>query len=1047
MDIQVLGELRVVRDEELCALPRSRKSRALLGYLVATQRPHLRERLCELLWDGPDDPRAALRWSLTKLRAILGAERIEASREHVAFVPDGAGVDLLRMRSAIGAGVDAATVPQLETAASVFRGDLLEGLDLPECFRYQQWCAAERASLRQTRAAILARLTTVLVHDPERALSYARQRVSIEPFSDEAHALTIRLLAAAGEGAEALRHYEHYREMLARELGEAPGQEVENARRTISKISRRPARRSPSSVVPEQPSSLTPVVGRDEELAAMRRSVDAMFANEGSIVLVTGEPGIGKSRFLDELRRHVQMHGGATLSSRAFAAELIRPYGVWIDLLRAIAPDSLSESIRRDLAPLLPELSSETDDTFNRARLFGAVLQLLVHSSAAGLAVVIDDLQWLDDASVALLHYVSREIHGRPILLACGARPGELEANSSAARLIHGWTRERNPLRLELKPLTPAQTGELASAVGASANCERIIAESGGNPLFAIELARALNEGEDALAETLEGLISDRLAQLDADARELVTWAAALGRNFDVEILGRATGMASGSMLAALESLERCSVLRASERDRRGHSYDFVHDLVRQAAYRRISAPRRVLVHRQIAFAFRDTHDADGALAAEIVHHAALGRENELAARACLTAGRRALRLFAYEEAIALARQGIQLAERLSESLTIPLQVDLYGVLVYSRSPSRNPDQLMMRIPALAEEAQRLGFAQAASTAFHLQAVLNEEREHFQAAERDTIRSAELMRNEDPAAAAAMIAATGRCLMLLQRDVRRARGLMVEARVLADEAGIEFIELPLGIGFVHAHDGEYEEAAPWLRRAVTLAGREQDHWREWVAMARLLTMELERSSYEAALDLWPELERISVRMPTGSESPRARVYRALAEYGLRRDEDRRELESGLDRLRAIDSKGDLAFALAIAAEVDLSEGRFADAQSRADEAVTAAEAVGRWSEAGHARALQARLALSRGEVHSAAAILAPALEAARWQNMTASARSRVKEAQAMLQERVPSPGQLRDDLTRHDIDERRNSHGENRTGTDVCGAGDGGRPQ
>src|SRR5512141_1473361 len=226
--IRLLGELEVLRDGTPLPLPASKKSRALLGYLAATQRPHLRQRLCELLWDGPDDPRAALRWSLTKLRQVVG-DHLAGGRDRVEFRTNGSAIDVLRLCDPRNATTD-----RLEECAALFRGEFLEGLDLPGCFRYQQWCAGERERLRQAHVAVLAELTQRLSMD-ERAVEHARRRVAIDPFSDQAHATLIRLLAMSGQSAEALRHYEHCRQLFERELGSRPGPPVEDARRMIGR--------------------------------------------------------------------------------------------------------------------------------------------------------------------------------------------------------------------------------------------------------------------------------------------------------------------------------------------------------------------------------------------------------------------------------------------------------------------------------------------------------------------------------------------------------------------------------------------------------------------------------------------------------------------------------------------------------------------------------------------------------------------------------------------------------------------------------------------
>jgi len=138
LDIRLLGELAVARDGAVVPLPASKKSRALLAYLAATARPHLRERLCELLWEGPDDPRAALRCSLTKLRPLVDPHLV-AARDRVEFRCSGAAIDIRAICTPANATTD-----QLEECAALFRGEFLDGLDLPGCFRFQQWCIAER---------------------------------------------------------------------------------------------------------------------------------------------------------------------------------------------------------------------------------------------------------------------------------------------------------------------------------------------------------------------------------------------------------------------------------------------------------------------------------------------------------------------------------------------------------------------------------------------------------------------------------------------------------------------------------------------------------------------------------------------------------------------------------------------------------------------------------------------------------------------------------------------------------------------------------------
>ena len=186
VEIRLLGELEVARNGRSVPLPASKKTRALLAYLAATARPHLRQTLCELLWPGPDDPRAALRWSLTKIRPVVderGKARITADRDRVAFEALGAHVDLAEVRAALGAAPTELPTETLREIASRFRGELLEGLDLPDAYRFHEWIAAERESARALRVKVLATLVDRLSADPESALRFARERVAVDPLS------------------------------------------------------------------------------------------------------------------------------------------------------------------------------------------------------------------------------------------------------------------------------------------------------------------------------------------------------------------------------------------------------------------------------------------------------------------------------------------------------------------------------------------------------------------------------------------------------------------------------------------------------------------------------------------------------------------------------------------------------------------------------------------------------------------------------------------------------------------------------------------------
>ncbi|HEY8181933.1 MAG TPA: AAA family ATPase [Thermoanaerobaculia bacterium] len=928
IEIRLLGELEVQRDGKTVPLPPSKKTRALLAYLVGSGRPQLRDRLCELLWDGPDDPRAELRWSLTKLRPLMDGCLV-ADRERVEF--RGGSVDVVEFRRLINGN-------QLLAAAEIVRGEFLEGLDLPGCYRFQQWLIAERESLRQTQVKVLAQLIDQLGAG-DAALAHARKRAMLDPFSEDAHIALIRILTTLDRNQEALRQYDHCRMLFEQELGRRPSEAVEDARRAVGGSAGRP---TPSKA---EAYSDEPLIGRRDEL-------DQALAAGDKIVFLTGDPGIGKSRLLTELCRDNGIYG------RAFAAEMIRPYGIWIDALA--------------------ELGGFPTDTTDRARLFDRVVELL--KSSGRKRIVLDDLQWLDEASAALLHYVSRALRGTPMQMACAAREGELDANGCASRVISELTREHRVLQIHLEPLTPAETRKLAQHVGASDEADRVVAESAGNPFFAIELARA----SDTSSTSLDQLLSDRLSQLDPRARELVSWAAAIGRRFDVETLGRATGMAAGEMAAALETLERTAILKASA----ASSYDFRHDLMRRAAYQKLSGPRKWLVHRQIAQALQAAHDPEGSLAGDIVHHASLGGDPHLAATSAIAAGNRCLRLFAYSEGIAVARQGLQIAETLPDDVRIAIQIELLQIIVLTRTSIKERLLWKPRIEALLEQARTRNMMHESSQGAYLLASLDAEAENFNSAADRVLQSAELIPKRDPVMAIGQIANTGRCLVFIQRDVPRGRLLLEEAEALAAKSGVEHFEIPLGLGYFYAHIGDDAHAIPRLEQAYAMAVRAQDHWREWIATSRLAVMALERGDAAEALRLCQRLAPAAAKMTGGSEGPVTDMLTALAHLisGETADVDR-----CLQSLRDIDNKGELAYALVFLAERDLRRGDIESARQRAEEALRAAEAVDRRSEAAIARTLLTQITGDRS-------FLDPAIGARQWDDLTKRAQDKLTEA-------------------------------------------------
>ena len=200
LELRLLGEIALYRDGRPCALPPSRKTRGLLAYLAATGRPHRRDQLCTLFWDVPDDPKGALRWSLSKLRGLLDAPdrpRLIADREHVSLDLEGIEVDLHALRAFAAADGSAPLRILAERCAAPF----CDGLDLPRCEDFQAWCAAERENVRQLQIALLRRLAQELA--PADAVPAMRSLVGLDPLDESARLKLVEALAESGRRSEA----------------------------------------------------------------------------------------------------------------------------------------------------------------------------------------------------------------------------------------------------------------------------------------------------------------------------------------------------------------------------------------------------------------------------------------------------------------------------------------------------------------------------------------------------------------------------------------------------------------------------------------------------------------------------------------------------------------------------------------------------------------------------------------------------------------------------------------------------------------------------
>jgi pimeloyl-ACP methyl ester carboxylesterase len=223
--LRIIGPLRLERGGETLDLPPSKKARALLGYLAATTREHRRQQLADLFWDVADDPRGGLRWCLSKLRGLVDEPerpRLIADRESVRLDLTDVDADFHRVRAA-RPGLQTLDAESLCRLAELFRGDFLEGLELPDYPEFQAWLTAVRSDCRHLWVQVLAAAVDKLPDDPERALPFARDLVRLQPADVDLRLGLCALLERTGRQREAEQQIEAGRRELAdRGIDEGP---------------------------------------------------------------------------------------------------------------------------------------------------------------------------------------------------------------------------------------------------------------------------------------------------------------------------------------------------------------------------------------------------------------------------------------------------------------------------------------------------------------------------------------------------------------------------------------------------------------------------------------------------------------------------------------------------------------------------------------------------------------------------------------------------------------------------------------------------------
>jgi len=347
------------------------------------------------------------------------------------------------------------------------------------------------------------------------------------------------------------------------------------------------------------------LIGRESALSPLGEALEGV-ADAGSLVLVRGEVGIGKTRLLEEFAARVAEEAHVV---RGGCVEGVS-YAPWTEALRrllstadVVAADDLPRRVRSQIARLLPHLSLDeadaagVDESGGQHLLFEAVVELLAHIALrTRLVLVVDDLHWVDPASSELLRYVANNLGRAPILLVVTYRAEDAAAERDLiAQLARLATRQ-----IALTPLAEDSTAEMAEILlgpdASPADIRRIAHDADGNPLFVEELVAAL--GTTGVPQTVRDLMLARFSVLDEPSRHLVRTAAVIGAAAPQAWLAAAAGLDENATRgAARAAVDRGLLIAGSD----GTSYHFRHALLRQAVLDELLPDERVALHGAIA--------------------------------------------------------------------------------------------------------------------------------------------------------------------------------------------------------------------------------------------------------------------------------------------------------------------------------------------------------------------------------------------------------------------------------------------------------------
>jgi DNA-binding SARP family transcriptional activator len=720
VEFRVLGPLEVLDHDEPVALAGA-KQRALLAILLLNANEVVSsDRLIDELW-GAEPPKTAaksLQVHVSQLRKILEPERAtgESGRLLVTRAPgyllrvESEQLDLARFERLAADGRDALARDDPESAAAKLREALAlwRGPPLAD-LTYADFAQREISRLEELRLAALEdRIQADLeCGRPVEVISELERLVAAEPLRERPRAQLMLALYRSGRQAEALEAYREARKALTEELGIEPGRELKELEAAIldhdpsldleAVVVQPPHRPAEEEASHDAVAPSESFVGRAPELAEFKTALDGALAGRMSLLLIAGEPGIGKSRLADELTSLARTRGSRVLWGRCWEAGGAPAYWPWVQALRAYIRDTDQEQLRSeleagaaDIVQILPELDElfpdlpdapSLDPEGARFRLFDSTTVFLrAASKARPIVLVIDDLHAADTPSLLLLRFLARELRGARVVVVAAYRDTEAGPDDPLSETVAELRREPSTRPIRLGALTVPDVARVIELMQDGPPSEELAlaihAETEGNPLFVGELVRLLategrldeaagEAGKLRIPQGVRDVIAHRLRRLSGDCKRVLAVASVLGREFRHDVLAQLSERREDELFDLLDEAARARVVGELPGGR--HGLRFSHALIRDSLYGDLRSNERRRLHRRAAELLEAVHEgAREPNLAELAHHlleAAPGGDVDKAIDYARRAGDQAAASLAFEEAARLYEMALEAVE------------------------------------------------------------------------------------------------------------------------------------------------------------------------------------------------------------------------------------------------------------------------------------------------------------------------------------------------------------------------------------------------